>query len=194
MGMGPVPQFMRLREWEKGKDLSPEEYNSVKMWLEPAGISAESMNTPYARQQVRDAGTFRDSNKDFAQSFVDALPYYAAVIGAGYGGNALLGGSGGGLSEAFSGGSALGSGEGGYHSLSASGLLGGGSGGGLMNLGMGLLGGGQQQQATAPMPQQPMQKEFRSIAPELQLQALRMKPNKTLEELAMLQNMQGLLG
>jgi hypothetical protein len=62
----------------------------------------------------------------------------------------------------------------------------------LMETGKGLLGGEQPPQGGGgmmPMAAQP--KQYRSLAPQVQLQALRMKPNKTMADLAQMQSLIG---
>lgn len=116
---------------------------------------------------------------------------------------AIVGGWGSGLmdSGAFSGGSALGAGEGGAGS---GGLLGGGGGAAASaggNFGGQLLQQGQKQSGTPaqmqPQDQQAQQAARLRMLQEMQLQQLRHKPNKTLEEWQQLQmatKNQGLLG
>lgn len=147
---------------------------------------------PFSSEFIR--GTANDQGNNVADAFKENWPVLAF-----WGGGALSNASEG-LGEAFSGGSAFGGGEGG---ATGGGLLAGGEGGAVgagANYGAQLMQKPQpMQQAPAMQPKDPQaeQRARMAMLQQMQLQQLRQKPNKTLEEWQMLQQAtknQGLLG
>lgn len=169
-----------------------------------AGYEMTKLGSAYRGKQVYDR--LKAGEDPFSRSFIGnvAQDQYDNISGAfkenwpvlAFMGGGYLSDYGSGLSEAFSGGSALGSGEGG----AAGGLLEGGA-GTAAGLGGNMLGGQQQQQPAQMMAQpnndQARQRALIQMQNEMQAQALRQKPNKTLEEWEQLRKLtenKGLLG
>lgn len=175
-----------------GKDYEP----IINVFGSPAGgggLGMDKSGGQYGRAQEQGIDT------NSAEKFFTTGDAIAGI----FGGGSLLDASGlstagSGMSEAFSGGSAMGAGETG----ASGGLLGGSEVGAGLTTGAGLLQPQEQPQQQpaaqmqAPDPQA-QQRAAMKMQQAMMIQQLRQKPNKTLEEWAMLQRMtenQGLLG
>lgn len=179
-------------------------------------ISAFGNNDGGVYKRAQDAGI----NTSAGAGAQDVAHLVAAMYAGGYAGDQLgaLGGSSGSMSPATSGygeavngvlpevtvtgsqGAAPAASSGGGL-LSGFGGEAGGGGSSFAQQGMGLLNQGQPQQQQAPAQFSPQQKDPRAqqmarmrMEQEMRMQALRQKPNKTLEEWRMLQQQPGLLG
>jgi hypothetical protein len=165
--------------------------------ITPMGSASDSLYDQYEAETGGDAtraktfGKIGDSIAGiFAGGTLGELSGLSSTFGSGAEG----------MQEAFSGGSAMGAGETG----AGGGLLegAGGAASQAANLGSGLL--QPPEQPPPPQPMQPMQQDPQAqqrraalLQQEMQIQALRQKPNKTPEEWAMLKQMseqRGLLG
>jgi hypothetical protein len=189
VGVGPIGT-QSVYAWISGGKAPPDTPQTRQTVAQMLGIAPEQVTwSPEQLQQAQQANTQWEGSHSQWEGIHRGWPAVAALGLLGGVGGALGAGGGGGLSDAFAGGSALGAGE----AAGPSGGLLAAAGGAksLLGLGSGLLNMGQpQQQAAAAPAAMPAQKQFNSIAPEIQLQMLRMKPNKTMEDL---QRLQGLL-
>ena len=164
------------------------------------GVYADARRDGLSRGEVGQGQTFFGIGDTIAGIYGGSALGSAAGLGEG-------GSTANGMQEAFSGGSALGSGEGGAGSGILSGFSGtaGGSAstyGNMANAGAGMMSRNQPQMGQntvvmqAPDPQAEQRRRIQMLQ-ETQLQQLRQKPNKTMEEWQMLQQAtknQGLLG